>query len=914
MPRLIDRHNECDLLDGLLQAVRSGESRVLVLRGEPGVGKSALMEYLIGQGSGCRLTHATGVESEMELAYAALHQLCAPMLDRLDRLPTPQREALETAFGLTAGPAPDRFLIGLAVLSLFSDVAEDRPLLCLIDDLQWLDRASAQAVAFVARRLVAEAVGVFMATRTPDTELASLPELHVQGLGKADARALLDAVLTSPLDERIRDQIIAETRGNPLALLELPRGLTARELAGGFGLPAAVRLTAAMEARFRRELAAVPEQTRRLLLVAAADPLGDPGLVWRAAEALGVGPAAATPAAEAGLAEFGRRVRFRHPLVRSAAYRSAPPEDRQLAHKALAAATDPLLDPDRRAWHLAQSAPGPDEDVAAELERSAGRARARGGVAAAAAFYERAMMLTANPEQQTERALTAASAKIEAGAFDAAMGLLAVAEGGPLSDFQQARADLLRAQFAYVTGRGSDAPPLLLKAAQRLEPIDAALSRVTYLDALQAAIFAGRLALGAGTLEVSRAARALPQPPNPRLADLLLDGFSAYFANGYATALPLLRRAVDAARYGKAADDELRWLAGIAAIHIWDDESWHVLSTRHVELARTAGTMTELPLALSSRSVMLLFAGELRAAGELLQEVQTVTEATGDSLATDPGVTLAAFRGNRSEASAVIRATTRDVVQRGEGIWLSAAEFSDAVLNNGLGDYKKAMTAAGRAAEHTDLALSAWATVELIEAAARSGMVSTAADALAKLSEMTTASGTEWALGVEARARALLNDGGAAERLYHEAIERLGRTRIRAELARTHLLYGEWLRREGRRAEARTQLSIAHGMLETMGMAAFAERAHHELQAAGAPVRARSADVAQEELTAQEGQIARLACEGLSNPEIAARMFISARTVQYHLGKVFAKLNISSRSQLAQVLPGRHQPQGDPRR
>ena len=900
---LIDRRAECSLLDGLLRAVNSGESRVLVVHGDPGVGKSALLEYVARQAGGCRLARAGGVESEMELAYAGLHQLCVPMVDRLDRLPVPQRGALRTAFGLSAGPAPDRFLVGLAVLSLFSDVAEEQPLLCLLDDLQWIDRASAQVLVFVARRLVAESVALVLATRDLTPETTRLPQMQVNGLGETDARTLLDMAWTAPLDERVRDQIVAETRGNPLALLELPRGLTVQELAGGFGLPAAARLSAAMEESFRREVAAVPEQTRRLLLLAAAEPLGDPALVWRAAERLGIGVDAAAPATDAGLAQFGTRVRFRHPLVRSAIYRSAPLRDRQLMHRVLADVTDPQLDPDRRAWHLAQAAPGPDDDVAAELEHSAARARARGGVAAAAAFHERATMLTNNPVLRAERALVAAAAKVEAGAFDAAMDLLAVAECGPLTDFHQARADLIRAQLAYVTGRGSDAPPLLLKAAQRLEQIDAALSRMTYLNALEAAVFAGRLAVGGGVLEVARAAQNAPRPATPRLADLLLDGFAAYFTDGYAAALPILRRAVDAARLGKFSDDELRWLAGIAALHIWDDESWDALAARHLKVARAAGAMTELPLALSSRAVMLLFAGELNAAEALLQEVQLVTDATGDSLSTDPAVSLLAFRGNQAEASALIETTVREVVRRGEGIWLTNAEFSDAVLNNGIGNHQAALTAAKRAAEQTDLALSAWSAVELVEAAVRSGMADLAADTVSRLSEMTRASGTDWALGVEARSRAQISGRADADRLYREAIERLSRTRMRTELARAHLLYGEWLRREGRRIDARTQLHIAHDMFDAMGMEAFAERARRELQATGETARKRTAALSDPQLTVQEAHIAGLARDGLSNSEIGARLFISSKTVQYHLSKVFAKLAIGSRSQLEQVLP-----------
>jgi hypothetical protein len=468
------------VLDRLIDAVRAGEGRTLMVRGEPGVGKTALLDYLVEHASGCRVARAAGVESEMELAYAGLHQLLAPMLDRLDRLPGPQREALRTAFGLSSGATPDRFLVGLAALSLLADVAEEHPLLCLVDDEQWLDQASAQVLGFVARRLVAESVGLVFAARVPSDELVGLPELVVEGLGKGDAGALLEAALAGPLDARVRDRIVAETGGNPLALLELPLGVTLAELAGGFALPDAMPLSGRIEASFRRRLDALPADTRGLVLVAAADPVGDPVLVWQAAGRLGIGTQAGVPAAEAGLLEVGARVRFRHPLVRSAAYRSASLRQRQDVHRALAQVTDPTLDPDRRAWHWAQAAPGPDEEVAAELERSAGRAQARGGLAAAAAFLQRAVALTVDPARRADRALAAAQASLQAGAFDAALGLLTTAEDGALDEFQRARVDLVRAHVALASDLGSDAPPLLLKAARWLEAFDLELARETY--------------------------------------------------------------------------------------------------------------------------------------------------------------------------------------------------------------------------------------------------------------------------------------------------------------------------------------------------------------------------------------------------------------------------------------------------
>jgi DNA-binding CsgD family transcriptional regulator len=904
---LIDRHAECGVLDGLLEAIRAGESRALVVSGEAGVGKTALLEYLSEQASGCQLARAAGVQSEMELPFAGLHQLCAPMLGNLSRLPPPQREALRIAFGMSAGSAPDRFLVGLAVLSLLSDTAEQQPLVCVIDDEQWLDRTSAQVLGFVARRLMAESVALIFAARVPSSELVGLPELAVEGLAESDARALLDAALTGPVDSRVLDRVVAETQGNPLALLELSRALIPRQVAGGFWLPGAVRLSGGIEEHFRQRIEALPAQTRRLLLIAAAEPIGDPDLLWRAATQMGIDADAAALAVEANLVEVGSRVRFRHPLVRSVVYGSALPQERREVHAALGDATDLQRDPDRRAWHRANAAPGPDEEVAEELEQSAGRARARGGLPAAAAFLERATMLTLDSARRTERALAAASATIKAGAFDAARDLLDVAESGSPNDFQQARIDLMEAEFALLTSRGSDAPSLLLKAARRLEPIDADLSRATYLQALASGYFAGRLATGGGVLEVARAAATAPPPANaPRASDHLLDGLVAHYNSGYEAGLPILRKGLQVFGTGMPVDEELRWhwVAGIVARHVWDDESWHVLSDRHVQLARSVGALSELPVALNSRAFMLLFAGELPAAAALIQELQPAIEATGTRLAPYAALGLAVLAGRAAEATALIDAIPRDVTPRGEGIGLTVVDWAHAVLSNGLGNYQEAVTAAQRSTGYLrETTAPTWAMAELIEAAARSGHNDIAADALARLAETTSASGTDWGRGVEARSRALLSEGDTAERLYREAIERLALRRVRADLARAHLVYGEWLRRERRRVDARAELRIALEMLESMGMDAFAERARRELQATGETARKRTTATGDHGLTAQEWQVARLARDGLSNPEIGARLFISARTVQYHLRKVFTKLGINSRSQLDRVLP-----------
>lgn len=910
--KLTGRRTERRVLDELVSLVRAGESGALVLYGEAGVGKTALIEHLAGQVPGCRVARTAGIESERELPFAALHQLCAPMLDHLEQLPAPQQRALQTAFGMTTGSAPDQFLIGLAVLGLLSAVSEEQPLLCLIDDQQWVDRTSAQVLAFVARRLGAESVGMIFATRTPGDELAGLPQLVIGGLPDPDARELLKSVIPGPIDKRVQDQIVAETRGNPLALLELPRGLSPPELAGGFGLPAATPLSSAVEDNFRRRVAALPAQTRRLLVLAAADPTGDPGLVWRAARHLRIDAAAAGAAVEAGIAEIGTRVRFRHPLARAVAYWSASLDDRRAAHAALAEATDPATDPDRRVWHLAEANPGPDDELAAQLERSAEQARARGGLAAAAAFLESAALHTLDPAHRVGRALAAASTKFQAGAFDAALELLAVAESGPLDEIQQASIDLLRGALAFATNRGGDAPLLLLTAAKRFAPINADLARQTYLDAISAAAFAGRLATPGGhVVEVAQAAAEAPasrQPP--RAPDLLLDGLSTNFVTGYAAAVPDLRKALAAFGHDMSPDEELRWmwLINLAALHLWDDGYWDLLSGRYLQLARTAGALSELPLALSTRAMMLLFAGEVASASVLVDEQRTVTEATGGNLAPYAAMCLAALRGNRTEAFALIERTAREVPQRGEGIGIAVAEWTRAVLHNGVGDYTGAMAAAEQALYHQEYpdirypGVAHWAAAEYIEAAVRSGRSDTASVVLRWLVEMTGASGSDWALGVEARSRALLADGDDAEGLYQEAITRFGRSRVRTELGRAHLIYGEWLRRDRRRIDAREQLRTAHQLLESMAMAAFAERAHRELVATGETAHKRTAATPNVELTAQEVQIARLAREGLSNPEIGTRLFISSKTVKYHLRKVFTKLDITSRSQLEYVL------------
>jgi DNA-binding CsgD family transcriptional regulator len=913
-PRLLGRRSECAALDQLVASVRGGLSRALVLRGDAGVGKSALLEYLAQHSSRCAVARAAGVESEMELAYAGLQQLCAPFLDRVERLPGPQRDALGTAFGVRDDDAPDRFRVGLAVLSLLCEVAEDRPLVCIVDDAQWLDAASAQALAFVARRLGAESVGLIFAARQPSGErhLEGLPELAVGGLDDRDAHELLASVVTGPLDERVRDRIVAETRGNPLALLWLPRGWTPAELAGGFGLAnAPAALSGRIEQSFTERLASLPAATRLLLLVAAEEPVGDPVLVWRAAAELGIAPDAVAPAAAAGLVDFGAQVRFGHPLVRSAVKRAAAPQERQRVHRALAHATDADTDPDRRAWHRAHATAGLDEDVAAELERLAGRARARGGLAAGAAFHERAIELTPDPRRRAQRALRAAGGKHQAGANNAALRLLAIAQAGPLDELEQARAQLLHAQLTFAMTRGRDAPPLLLEAAQRLEPLDPRLARETYLEAFAAALSADRLVRGGDAREVAAAVLAADWEPSTRACDLLLDGLALLTSEGYVAGAPALKVALRAFREERLSEeDELRWLwlACRVARALADDGAWDELTARHLELARRAGAFSALPVALTDRVLVELFSGKIGVAMSLAAESDAVVEATGSHVTLRTSIVLANWRGRDAEAAALIEARRQDVLRRGEGLWLAANDWGSAIRYNGLGRYEDALAAAERAADAArGLGPPMLLLAELIEAAARSCQPERATGPLAQLAEIAQAAGTDWALGTHARAAAMLAEREAVERLYREAIERLSHVKTRATLARAHLLYGEWLRREHRRVDAREQLRVAYTMLSEMGMEAFAERARRELLATGETVRKRTVETL-DELTAQEAQVARLAADGQTNPEIGAQLFLSPRTVEWHLTKAFGKLGISSRKQLRSALSDVGQP------
>ncbi|HEY2239593.1 MAG TPA: AAA family ATPase [Streptosporangiaceae bacterium] len=926
-PALYGRDAACETLAGVVSAARRGHGAVLVLRGETGLGKTALLDHTVGQAGDLRVIRATAAATETGLPFAGLHQLCGPLLSLLGRVPGPQRTALETVFGLRAG-AGDRFLVNLGVLSLLAAAAAERPLLIAVDDGHWLDQASGQALAFVARRLASEPVALVLAMREPGANLAGLPELVLGGLADAAARDLLTAAMPWPLDDRVREQVVAEARGNPRTLLEL-RDLSPVRLAGGLGLPGA-ELTGESPALnadpVRAQLDGLPPPTRTLLLTAAADPTGDPALLWRAAEQQGLASKALSPAAEAGLVTVAGRVLFRDRLVRAAVYQAAPLGDRRTAHLAVARATDVRTDPDRRIWHQAQAGDGPDEAIAAELERATPRARARGGLAAAAAFAEQAAAMTPDADRRTDRTLAAAAVMLQAGEPGTMARLLATVEPGRPGDPRRVRADLLRARLAVVQNQGGDVPRRLLDIARQLDRSDTVQVRAAYLDAIRAAIFAAGLATPGGTIaDVARAARKAPDPDGPDgpdLPDLLLDGLSAYLSEEYAAGAPALRQALNGFRSGRDGPgrdgpdrggpgpglgaDELRWLplACIGALALWDDAAWDALSSRFVRLSRDQGAVADLPLALDLRACLHLLSGDLTTAGTLAQEAREAAAAVEGQPTPYGALGLAALRGHRDPALALIGTAGQDAIRRGEGLGAGAAQWAAAVLHNGLGQYEDALAAAEQAVGYLGSSvLACWPAAELIEAAVRAGQPDRASDAADYLSRAACLAGSDWALGIRARSLALLSSAEATEDRYLAAIGALGRTRDRIGLARAHLLYGEWLRRANRRVDAREQLRLAHQLLEAMGVGGFAERARRELLATGETVRRRRADT-ERDLTAQELQIAVRARNGRTNTEIGAELFLSPRTVEWHLRKVFGKLGISSRRELRQALRG----------
>jgi DNA-binding CsgD family transcriptional regulator len=902
--QLIGRSRESRRLEELLDAVRSGQSQVLVVRGEAGIGKSALLDHLSKAAPDFTVLHASGVESEMELPFTALHQLCTSMLDRLAALPEPQREAATVAFGQTTGPAPDRLLIGLAVLNLLSDASEDGPLLCVIDDAQWLDRASAQALAFAARRLHAERVALVFATRGLDPILVGIPELVVEGLQPKDAYALLSAVLHVPVDERVRDRVVAETRGHPLALLEWARGSRPEKLAGGFGVPTTASMAGQVEDGFTRQILDLPPPTQRLLTIAAAEPTGDAALVWRAASIFGITPSDADPATAASLVDITELVSFRHPLVRSAAYGAAGLGERQATHRALAEATDPDRDPDRRAWHLALGSPGPDDDIADALEQSADRARARGGLGAAGALLERSVVLTMDQSIRNARTVAAAEAYLDAGSYDTAASLLASVDARHLDEVGQLKFDLARGRHASAGADIRESPALMLHAAKQLESFDPCIAAEVYLQALGAASMAGNYARGVTMVDVARAALACPRSKTPTVIEELTAALARESVEGMAAAAPALRSVVHSTTTDAVTSVPFYGFAflGSAAALLWDRDGLHRVTAMHVGATRDIGALTMLPWALNTVVLLRTLDGDLEEAASVAAEANDIVQDTGGNLGLAwSHAILAAWRAD-PDALRLLDELAETSRATGNAQGLRNALWGRSILYNGLGEYKLALAASNEAM----LDLADWGNHlffhEGVEAAVRCGEHAVGSEILERLRDSTQPSGSDWAVGIQRRSEALLADGREAEELYGEAIERLSRTSLRPELARTHLLYGEWLRRENRRVDARAYLRSAHEIFTAIGSQAFAERARRELLATGETVRKRG-PASSLALTPQESQIARLAADGQTNPEIGAQLFISARTVEWHLGKVFTKLEITSRRALRDALP-----------
>ncbi|MFD4638190.1 ATP-binding protein [Lentzea sp. NPDC058436] len=859
---MIGRHGEQRRVDELVGRAREGRGGALVLSGEAGIGKSALLAHAVGAASGFLVLRAAGSEFEQELPYSALHQLCVPVLGHLPDLPAPRREAVRIAFGL-AGGTPQPFQVGLAVLDLVT--AAGRPVLCVIDDAQWLDSVSSQALAFLARRTGADAVAVVLALRSSTVDaLGELPLLHVGGLGDEDAKALLAARHPFPLDDRVRDRLVAEAGGNPLALLELP-------LDGGFTAPAAV--PSRVEEGFRVRLADLPDDARLLLTIASADPTGDPGLLWPAAEALGVGGAVAETA---GLVEFGARVRFCHPLARSAVYRAASEGTRRAVHGALADATDALTAPDRRAWHRAQSCAGPDEGVAADLEQCAARARSRGGVAAAAAFLERAVALSLDGRRRATRTLAAVEACVEAGVLERAADLLATVETTALDEVQHARADQLRGRIAFSRPGDTSGPSWTVSAARRLAGPAPDLARECFLDAVETSFVVGRA--GGVVEEVLAAARAVAPPPGE---PDLLEALTTWAEHGYGAALPLLRAALHNGQLRRPA------LASMIGTDLWDLDTQFTLAEWLLKAGRESGSPMLLRLAFAQKATGAVLCGDVGQALAATAEEEAIADAVGEPPLRHHRLLLAAMSGHREE--------TLDLLQAGGGSGhVASLHWSAALLHNGLGDHKAALSAARAATEHGDLFLVGVALPELVEAAVRQRQPDVAARALEALTERTRAAGTDLGRGVTAYARGLVT---GAEDDYREAVESLEDSPLRPYRGRAHLLYGQWLRRAGRGDESLRELRTAHDLLTASGAEGFAARAAEELRDAGQEIAHRPAST-HETLTRQQLAVARLVASGATSNEVAGQLFVSKRTVDAHLRAIFHKLGVTSRRQL----------------
>jgi DNA-binding CsgD family transcriptional regulator len=902
---LIGRHVEQRALAALVAAARGGRGGAVVLRGAAGVGKTALLDTLTSTADGMTVLRVSGAETGFESAYSGLSQLCSPVLDRLDRLPRPQSTALRVALGQQAGSPPDALLVGLGLLTLLSEASAQNPIVCIVDDAQWIDSSSLLCFGIAARRIGADPMAMIFAARdeTAAGELTGLPQLPVNGLSSVEARALLSATLPGRVDERVLLTIIAEAHGNPLALLELPRTLSLTELAGGYGLPEAASSGNALAVAFGNRVRDLPPSTRSLLLLAACEPAGRADWLWAAAEQLDLGPAAAEAGAHAGLLSPGDGIRFRHPLIRAAIYREAPLLERRRAHAALAGV---ITEPDHRAWHRARATASPDEDVASDLERSAQRARARGGLAASGAFLANAAALSPNPHRRARRALDAAQAKLEAGTVDAVEPLLTLATSASSDETVRARADLLNARMAFTSSRGRDAPPLLLAAARRLADVDTARSRESYLDALMAAVLVGRLGTdpqsSVAAIAASARIEAPPAPSPPRAIDRLLDGLVIRFCDGYAEGADHLRQAITAfldEDTRGSADPRWHEFAHRVCLDLFDQVSYNHLVGRQLTALRATGALSVLPAALITEAGLCVTGGSFAQAERLLTEAATIVTATTGHPLPDTSIHcyLAAYRGQEALCRDMLQRKESQAKARGQGFELAVSLYAAAILHCGLGQFEEALTAATEGAGFDDTGIHGYLLVELVEAAVRCGRDDLATTALRELTDRTDRVANDTAAGVAARSDALVGAGAGTDTRYRDALDHLGRSPARTYLARTHLVYGEWLRGQKRRADARDQLRIAHQMFAEMGAEAFARRARRELRSTGETVH-NPAPRAAASLTGQETQIVTLVKDGLTNNEIGERLFLSPRTVEWHLGRIFAKTGVTSRRDL----------------
>ncbi len=908
---LVGRAADCRALESMVQAVSRGLSRSMVIVGEPGIGKTSLLQYAARTAGGLRAVSIAGVESELRLGFAAVHRMLVPYLDRIGTLPAPQRDALRSAFGLAAGPPADRFLVGLGALTLFAEVAAEQPLIWLVDDAQWLDRESLEVLGFVGRRLYADSIGLLFGAREPSPGLMALdglPARHLGGLEPAAARALLATTVSGPLNARVAARIITETGGNPLALLEVAGLLRPDQLAGRSPLPQWLPVGRRMQGHFLRQVKMLPADTGSLLLLASAASNGDPAALWRAAARLGLGPDAAEPAVAQDIVSLEPRVAFRHPLIRSAVYEGARPGDRRKIHDALASIAERDGYPDQAAWHRAAAAVVPDADVAADLERSAARAERRGGYVAQAAFLARAAELTPGAGDRAVRLFAAAQAHLVAG--DGPLAEASLDQAAPRLDEagMHVAAQRLRASIAVFFSRHKDAPALLLGTVGAVDPPDGPLIRELLFEAMQAALVARQYTSGTTPVDVAKAALQAPRDPAlpPTVTDLLLDGFATRTAVGYAPAVPWLRSAVAALSVAEKTAQvgiPATILGWFAADDLWDDQGRQVALERAEAIQRRHGALGALRITLAGLTTGEAWAGRPGEAEARYLEAAEISSLIGVPAPATTGVLLElrAWQGREQESRALAEMTAQWGQDRGAAILEVFALMGLTILELGLGRYAEALSWGVRIYDDDPPGFGNRILPEIVEAAARSGEHRAARAALGRLTDRATASGTPWALGMLARSRALLAHKSDAENFYRQSLAHLSDTSVRTELARAHLLYGEWLRRQKRRRDARSQLRTACDMFDAMGASAFASRTRGELLAAGDHPH-QPAERPGPDLTPQEAQVARLAAAGATNAEIATHLFVTASTVEYHLSKVFRKLGITSRRQLAMAL------------